>query len=86
MHYALSFLKQDLYSLIRADWDAEFTHNAPISLKGDLHLSSIDIQRPRRTDSDAGSAMGTAILMPFNILSQGLDMDAYFTEVFEPCL
>jgi len=29
--------------------------------------------------------MDTSILMPFDILGQGLDLHAYFVEVFEPC-
>jgi hypothetical protein len=86
MLHALCALKEDFHCLIGANRNAKFAGDAPVPLKRDFHLSPIDIQRLGWTDSDAGSAMGTAIFMPLDILSQGLDLDAYFTEVFEPCL
>jgi hypothetical protein len=86
MLHVLCTLKEDFHCLIRANWNAKLAGNAPVSLKRNLHLSPMDIQRFGWTDSDAGSAMGTAIFMPLDILSQGLNLDTYFTEVFEPCL
>ena len=77
-HWAGSFtpwpldplLKEDFHGLIRTDWDAQFAGDALVPFKGDLHIRPLDIQCLRGTDTDAGCAVGTAILMPFDVLRQ----------------
>src|SRR3974390_2627458 len=76
------FLKEDFHGVVRADWDTQLTGNALVPLKRHFHLRPLDIQRLRGTDTDAGGAVGTAILMPFDVLSQRLRLHPYLTQIF----
>ena len=79
-------LKEDFHGLIRTDWDAQFAGDALVPFKGDFHIRPLDIQCLCGTDADAGRAVGTTILMPFDVLSQRLDLHTYLAEIFKPRL
>ena len=72
--------------MIRTNRNTQFTSNTLIPFKGNLHLRSVNVERLRGTDGDAGCAMGAPVLMPLDILGQRLNLHSDFAEIFKPCL